>query len=153
MIFKTLSTKAKAGILAAAIVATGGVGTMALLTDTSETTIQITSASLSMSVNGESDGSYIVGMDSSNLKPGETRTGQITVKNDSTIPVTVDATKGALTGFTSTLKDGATDVTRLNLAEGESKTLTLSIALPESITTPPATQPLTVRFDAAQTPA
>jgi flagellar hook protein FlgE len=153
MISKTFSNKAKAGILAASVVVAGGVGTMALLTDTSQTTIQITSASLGMSVNGEADGSYIVDMDSTNLSPGETRTGQITVKNDSTIPIVVDASKGSLTGFTSTLKDGPADVTQLNLAKGESKVLTLSIALPDTITAPPATQPLTVKFDASQVPS
>lgn len=153
MISKIFSTKAKIALLAATAVAAGGIGTMALLTDTSQTTIQITSASLSLNVNGETDGGYSVTMDSSNLKPGETRTGQITVKNDSSIPVTVDSTQTALTGFTSAIKDGAADVGRLTLAPAESKVLTLSITLPTAITTPPATQQLKVTFDAAQLPA
>jgi uncharacterized membrane protein len=153
MISKIFSNKVKAAVLATAVVATGGIGTMALLTDKSETKIEITSATLDLNVNGKTDGTYTVSMDTTNLRPGETRSGQITVKNDSSIPVTVDASQSALTGFTSAIKDGAADATQLTLAPAESKVLTLSISLPQSITTPPATQELTVTFDANQLPA
>lgn len=151
MFSKMFSTKAKTIVLASSVLVAGGVGTMALLTDTSTTAIEITSASVDLNVNGSSTGTYTVTMDSSNLKPGDVRTGTIVVKNDSSVPITVDATQSALTGFTSSVKDDANaDVTRLNLAKGESKTLTLAIELPNSITTPPATQTLNVTFDADQ---
>lgn len=150
---KTLSTKAKVIALSAAVVAAGGVGTMALLTDTSTTAIEITSASLDLNVNGSAGPNYTVTMDSSNLRPGETRTGDITVRNDSTIPITVDATQSPLVDFTSSLKDGATEVSHLTLQKGESRKLTLSITLPGSITVPPANQTLNVSFHADQLPA
>jgi hypothetical protein len=147
----SLSSKfAMVGVAAALI--TGGVaGTMALLTDTSSSEIAITSASLDLNVNGTTDGSYNVVMDSSNIKPGEIRSGEIVVTNASTIPATITTSRNTLNTFVATLKDSANlEFQTVELAPGASETLTLAIELPSEVTTPPADQALTVNFTSVQ---
>lgn len=145
------SNKAKAVVLGAAILASGAAGTFALLTDTSTTDINITSAGFGISVNDSATGVYEVAIDGENLKPGETRTGEITLKNDSTIPATVTVAKSALVNFTSDLKtaDGE-DFTTVTLAEGETVDLDLTVGLDGAVTDSPADESLKVTFNAAQ---
>lgn len=144
--------KAKVAVLAVAAVGIGGVGTMALLTDTTTTDISVTSASLGLTVNESATGTYTVAIDTANMKPGDIRTAEVKVKNTSTIPAVITSTKGSLTQYTSTLQDDLkADFTSAEFAANQEKKLTLTVKLPESITTPPATQTLKLKFDSEQT--
>lgn len=152
---KKFSNKAKAVVLGVAVLGAGGVGTLALLTDTSTTDISITSANFGLVVNESDSGQYVVDIDGKNMKPGDVRTGEITLTNESSIDSVVTIDKGALVGFTSSVKDGvgpdAAEFSTVTLGEGESKKLTLDVTLPSSVTTTPDDQTLSVTFNAEQT--
>lgn len=152
---KKFSNKAKAVVLGIAVLGAGGVGTLALLTDTSTTDISITSANFGLVVNDSATGSYKVDIDSDNMKPGDVRTGEITLTNESSIDSVITIDKSALAGFTSSVKDGdgagAAEFSTVTLAEGESKKLTLDVTLPSTVTESPADQTLSITFNAEQT--
>ena len=146
-----MSAKAKVALLAVGAIGLGSIGTMAVLTDSSTTSIEITSATLGLVVNeNESAGTFDVVMNTENMKPGDVRTGQIVVENDSTIPAVISATKGSLVNFESTLKDGAKDFTSDTFAVDQTKTLTVTVTLPEGVTETPAAETLTLKFDSTQ---
>lgn len=146
-----MSAKSKIALLAVGAIGLGSVGTMALLSDTSTTGIEITSASLALTVNGSEDGGYKVAIDTENMKPGDVRTGQITVANTSSIPADITSTKGTLVDFQSTLKDGETDFTAATFEAGETRTLDVTVTLPNTVTETPEEQELTLKFDSKQT--
>lgn len=145
-----MSAKSKVALLAVAAIGLGSVGTMAVLTDTSTTNIEISSATLGLTVNEGENGTFQVAMDTDNMKPGDVRTGQIVVENESTIPAVITADKGALVNFTSTLKDGEKDFTSDTFAKDQAKTLTVTVTLPENVTETPAAETLTLKFDSTQ---
>lgn len=147
-----MSAKSKIALLAVGAIGLGSVGTMAVLTDTATTGIEITSASLALTVNeNRPDGTFDVAFNTENMKPGDVRTGQITVKNDSTIPAVITADKGALEVYESTLKDGDKDFTTETFAVGQTKTLDVTVTLPAAVTETPEDETLTLTFDSEQT--
>lgn len=145
-------TKAKAIIAGLAVLGAGTVGTMALLTDTTTATITITSANLGMVVNENAGaGTYTVEMDSSNLKPGDTREGTITVKNTGSIDADISAQLAGVSNFTATLENiDGTPFASDTFEKGETRDLTLKVTLPAGTTTPPADENLSVTFNAEQ---
>lgn len=146
-----MSAKSKIALLAVGAIGLGSVGTMAVLTDTATTEINITSADLALIVNEDVNGEFFVEMDTENMKPGDVRTGQITVTNDSSIPAVITADKGDLVNFQSTLKDGDKDFTSETFAVDQVKTLDVTVTLPEDVTETPADETLTLKFDSKQT--
>lgn len=150
---KKFSNKAKAAALGLAVMATGTVGTLALLTDTSTTDINISSADFGITVNDSADGNYEVAFagGTENLKPGDVRSGDITITNDSTIDAAVTVTAGDLEGFTAAVTNvDDSAFAGVTLAQGESVTLTVDVALPASATTSPADEVLNLTVNAAQ---
>lgn len=146
-----MSAKSKVALLAVAAIGLGSVGTMAVLSDTSTTNIEISSATLGLTVNENAGaGTFTVVMDTDNMKPGDVRTGQIVVENDSTIPAVISADKGTLVNFTSTLKDGDKDFTSDTFAKDQVKTLDITVTLPEGVTETPAAESLSLTFNSTQ---
>lgn len=141
------STKAKAVVLGAAILASGAAGTFALLSDTATTDITITSADFGIAIAGDG-----VTLDATNLKPGETRSGAVAVTNDSSIDAVITLDKSVLNGFDSSVTNAAgEEFTTVTLPAGETTDLTLAVGLDADVTTPPAAETLKVTVNAAQT--
>lgn len=142
--------KIKASIAATALFAVGGVATFSLLSDTSTTDIEVTSATFEMAVNDSTDGTYEVDLEATNLYPGETRSGDIELKNNSSIPATITLSKNELVSFEVDVDDGVTPFTSTTLEPGASKELALSVGLDYTETGSPADETLTVTFTAEQ---
>lgn len=149
---KNKFSKVKAGVVAVAFIGASAVGTMALMTDTSTTDIKITSANLGLTVNGADSGTYIVDIESDNLKPGENRSGEITLLNDSSIPATITVDKSTLgAGWNQSLtnEDGE-QFTTVNVEGGESVNLNLTIGMDSDVTEPLEDDSLKITFNSEQ---
>lgn len=148
----TKTNKIKATIAAGAILAVGGITTYSVLTDSATTNIQVTSATFSLDVNDSTTGTYVVDIDAKNLAPGETRNGDITLTNKSSIPAIIKLDKGALENYTASVTDAVTDeaFTTVTLEPGASEELELTVGLPKTETGSPAAENLTVTFNATQ---
>lgn len=142
--------KIKATIAAAALLAVGGVTTFSLLSDSSTTNIEVTSATFALSVNDSTSGTFVVGIDATNLAPGETRSGDITLRNNSSIPATVTLTKNTLVNYDVDVTDADGAFDEVTLAPGATEELELSVGLDNSETGSPAAENLTLTFNANQ---
>lgn len=148
----TKTNKIKATIAAGAILAVGGITTYSLLSDSATTDIAITSATFQLDVNGSTTGTYNVVIDSDNLAPGETRSGDIVLTNNSSIPAIITMDKSVLDKYTASVTDAVSgeEFTTVTLAPDASEELKLTVGLPETETGSPAMETLTVTFDAEQ---
>lgn len=151
---KTFKNKIVIGGIAAALISTGVVGTMALLSSTATTEINITSATFEVTVNDEvtgvGTGDYQIDIDVENMAPGETRSGDITIVNESSIPVVITSTLSELDEFDAVLSEGATTFTSSVFTAGESRDLTLSVSLDENVTEVVSNENLQITFNAEQ---
>jgi uncharacterized membrane protein len=144
------STKIRSTIAAAAILALGGVATFSLLSDTSTTNIDVSSATFELSVNGSTNGTYDVDIDATNLAPGDVRSGDIVLTNNSTVPATVTLDKNQLENYNVNVSDGAAEFASVTLAPGASEELELTVGLDATETGSPAAEVLTLTFNANQ---
>lgn len=149
----TKTNKIKATIAAGAILAIGGVTTFSLLSDSSTTDIAVTSATFELDVNTSTDGTYVVDLNAENLAPGEYRSGDIVLTNNSSIPAIIDLDKNDLVNYEVTLLDDSSgeEFSTVTLpANGGKEELTLTVGLNAAETGSPDGETLTVTFNAEQ---